>query len=286
MSGFDEVLESGRLADIPKTKAAYEQLLKFHWDYYSELEYQRKKVYDSLKASLRDRAKPFEFALWQRAVKYKYALRPLSTTGSVADPGGRFNIGAIDPTRYPVFPALYVASEKGAALAEILGRTTESTSLTAEQIALTRPDSITIVSLSGKLEAVLDVRDENNLAQFVSKIKGFRLSPSLVAKGKKLGFNMSLVKTAQELADKHLRNPAWRQSPMIFDVPANCQIFGRIACDAQIDGILYDSVLTGKTALCIYHQNFRNSTSYVELDDPTPAGVIPRRLDATNCGGA
>lgn len=64
------------------------------------------KFYDALKSSLREVAAPFEFSAWQRAVKYRYSLAPLSTKGSLVDPGGRFNIGAIDPSRFPLFPAL------------------------------------------------------------------------------------------------------------------------------------------------------------------------------------
>src|SRR5258706_221037 len=178
MSGYDEPLESGLVEDIPKSRALYEQLRQFHWEYYSELAYQRNKIYDSLKSSLRERAKPFDLSRWQRVVKYKHALDPLGTTGSIVDPGGRFNIGAIDSTRYPVFAALYVASDKGTSLAELLGR---------------------------------------------------------------------------------------------------------IVLDAQVEGILYKSVLTGKPCLALYHRNFGNSLSYVELDDPAPAEVIERRLDSSNC---
>jgi hypothetical protein len=282
MNKYEEILDSGLVADIPKSKALYEQQLRFHWEYYSELAYQRNKIYDSLKSSLRDRAKPFEFSRWQRVVKYKYALDPLSTDGSVSDPGGRFNIGAIDKSRYPVFPALYIASDKGTVLAELLGRTAAPTLLTAEEIALTRSDSIAAVSLSGMLDAALDVRDQTNLTRFVDLIKGFRLSSTLSFTARRLGFNPSLVNTAQLLTDE-LHGPNWRQWPMLFDVPAPSQIFGRIVLDAQIEAILYNSVLTKKPCLSIYHQNFRNSPSYVELDDPAPIGVIERRLDSTNC---
>jgi hypothetical protein len=101
MSQPEEPLDSGLIADIPKSRALYEQLRQFHWEYYSELAYQRSRIYDSLRNALRDRAAPFELSKWQRVVKYKYALHPLSTNGSVVDPGGRFNIGEIDPTRHP-----------------------------------------------------------------------------------------------------------------------------------------------------------------------------------------
>lgn len=155
----EEPIESGLIADIRASKARYEQLIQFHWECYSELAFLRNRVYDSLKSSLRERATPFEFSKWQRAVKYRYSLDPLSTKGSLVDPGGRFNIGAIDTARYPVFPALYLASDKGTALAELLGRDKPGSLLGAEELALTKPDSVTAVSVSGKLESALDSRE-------------------------------------------------------------------------------------------------------------------------------
>lgn len=281
MSRHEEFLESGFVADIPRSRALYEQLRQFHWEFYSELAYQRDKIYDSLKGSLRERAEPFELPKWQRAVKYKYALHPLGTNGSIVDPGGRFNIGEIDPTRYPVFPALYVAEDKSTALAELLGRSTGTGSLTPEELALTRPDSIAAVSVSGHLDAVLDIREGSNLATFVALIKGFRVKPALMSRARTLNFPLSIIRTVQELTSA-LQVAEWRSWPALFDVPAVCQIFGRIALDAQIEGILYKSVLTQKPCLAIYHQNFRNSSSYVELDDPVPPGLIARRLDSSN----
>ena len=204
----------------------YEQLSRFHWEYFSELAYQRSKIYDFLKASLRERAKPFELSKWQRVVKYKYALSPLGTNGSLVDPGGRFNIGEIDPVRISVFAALYAASDKGTALAELLGRTT-SGDLTPEEVALTKPDSIAAVSVSGHLDAVLDIRDESNLAAFVTMIKGFRFSPALTSKASSLGFPLKIIRTVQELT-LVLHAPDWRNWPELYDAPAATQIFGRI----------------------------------------------------------
>lgn len=275
-------LDEGVVSDIPKKKALYESQLRFHWDYYSELAYQRQKIYDTLKNSLRDQAKPFNFVRWQRVVKYRYSLTPLSVAGSLRDPGGRFNIGAIDTARYPMFPALYAASDKSTALAELLGRSAGENSLSPEELALAIPDSITAVSISGCLDSVLDVRDPGNLSPFVSLIKEFRLSPTLQDKARQLGFGLDLVRTAQALVDA-LHHRDWRNWPMNWDVPAPTQIFGQIVSDAQIEGILYDSALTRKPCLAIYHQNFRNSSSYIQLDDPAPPGVTPTRLDSSNC---
>src|SRR5258708_39152388 len=109
MSKRWHVLDSGLVSDIPQSKAQFEQLVEFHWAYYSDLAFQRNRIREQLRGSLREKALPFPFSKWQRIVKYKYSLVPLSTKGSRADPGGRFNIGEIDPARYPVFPALYIA---------------------------------------------------------------------------------------------------------------------------------------------------------------------------------
>ncbi|HXY79144.1 MAG TPA: RES family NAD+ phosphorylase [Candidatus Bathyarchaeia archaeon] len=282
MSQRDEPLDSGFVSDIPKSRALFEQLRQFHWEYYSALAYLRSRVYDSLKTSLRDRAKPFVFSKWQRAVKYKYALEPLGTNGSLVDPGGRFNIGEIDTTRYPVFPALYVASDKGTALAELLGRTTSGTLLTPEEVALTKPDSIAAVSVSGHLEAVIDVCDGSDLGAFVALIKGFRLPSRLTSEARRLHFSIEIITTVPKLIEV-LHAPNWREWPTLYDTPAASQIFGRISLDAQLDGILYRSVLTEKPSLAVFHQNFQNSSSYIELDDPAPPELVRRRLDSSNC---
>lgn len=69
---------------------------------------------------------------------------------------------------------------------------------------------------------------------------------------------------------------------MLYDVPASGQIFGGIAMDAGIEGILYESVLTGKECLAVFPKNFLNSSSYIELDDPAPQGDVPTRIDSSN----
>ena len=258
----------------------FERRAQFHWEYYSELAFLRSKIYDSLKASLRERTKSFEFSKWQRAVKYRYSLMPLSTKGSFSDPGGRFNIGAIDPSRFPLFPALYLASDKKTALAELLGRDGPADSLTPEELALTKSTSITVVSVSGRLESVLDVRDAKNLAGFINLIRDFRIPANLVMKAKNLGLVVKIVRSADQLV-KELQTSRWREWPMGYDVPSPPQIFGRIVLDAGIEGILYDSVLTNAPCSATYPQNLQNSSSYIELDDPCPPEVIQRRIDST-----
>lgn len=282
MSGQHEPLEYGLVADIPRTRAAYWEFLRFHWDFYSELAFLRKQIYYALKSSLAERATPFQFSKWQRAVKYQYALSPLSAAGSMADPGGRFNVGAIDPARFPMFPALYLASDKRTALAEILGRAGELEGLSPEELALTRPDSVAVVSASGVLESALDIRQQENLAGFVNLIKDFKLSAATIRRARRFGAaSPQLIGTTRELSD-NLTTSAWRVWPMQCDVPAAPQIFGRIAMDAGVEGIIYTSVLTQKACIAIYPQNFADSTASIELDDPPPSDAVPRRIDASS----
>ena len=277
-------LESGRVSDIIKSQKLYEDLVEFHWRYYSELAFQRKKIREELNSSLRNAAAGFQFSRWQRVVKYKYSLDPLGAKGSLSDPGGRFNVGAIDPTRYPMFPALYLAADKATALAEVLGRDKDRGSLTPEELALTKPDSISAVSVSGGLDAVLDIRVSGSLSGFVSRIKDFRLSRPLISEARRLGWSpLRLITTVAELKTI-LMLENWRNWPMLYDVPAGGQIFGGIAVDAGIEGILYESVLTGKECLALFPQNFLNSSSYVELDDPAPSDDVRTRIDSTNFG--
>ena len=245
MSRRWELLESGRISDLVRSKKFYEDLVEFHWRYYSELAFQRKNIREQLNSSLQSAAAGFQFSGWQRVVKYKYSLDPLSAKGSLRDPGGRFNVGAIDTTRYPMFPALYLASEKGTALAEVLGRDQSVSSLTPKELALTKADSISAVSVSGKLESVLDIRASSNLSALVDLIKSFKLSRALVIEARRLGFPLQLITTEAELKSV-LMFDNWRIWPMLYDVPAACQIFGGIAVDARIEGILHDSALTGK----------------------------------------
>jgi hypothetical protein len=266
----DEPLDSGLVADIPRVRKAFEERVQFHWEYYSELALLRSRIYDKLKVALYEKANPFEFKKWQRAVKYKYTLAPLSAKGSLSDPG--------DTARFPTFAALYLARDKRTALAELLGRDGPISSFAAEELALTRSASITVVSVTGKLDSVLDVRDAKNLEPFVSLVKNFNVSDKLRAKGRKVGLPVNLVRRAADLVVA-LAADRWREWPMGFDVPAVQQVFGRIAFDAGIEGILYDSVLTGGPCLAVYPQNFQNSPSFVEIDDLCPAEVVHRRID-------
>jgi hypothetical protein len=180
-----------------------------------------------------------------------------------------------------MFPALYLAAEKGTGLAEVLGRDNGTGLLTPEELALAKPDSISALSVSGKLESVVDVRVSETLSSFVRLIKDFRLSKALVVEARRLGFPLQLIATVAELK-RVLMLQDWRNWPMLYDVPAGGQIFAGIAMDAGIEGILYESVLTGRECLAVFPKNFLNSSSYIELDDPAPQSDVPTRIDSGN----
>ena len=153
------LLDQFSIEDMKKWAAFKDQILKFHWDYYNDLAYQRSRIADEIKKSLLETTqKTFKFSNWQRAVKYKYTLKPLSVAGSMVDPGGRFNMGDFNPSQFPPFPALYLAGDKDTALQELLSQKIPSDDknpkLDPLDFALTNRASITIVSVTGTLNSI------------------------------------------------------------------------------------------------------------------------------------
>jgi hypothetical protein len=284
-SVVNHLLELGSLKGLRAAKEATQQLIDYHWTLYSELAFQRSQIEEDLKAALNEAAiGEYPFAKWQRAVQYRFSLHPFCVNGSLSDPGGRFNVGDIDHARYPQFPALYIAADKDTALQETLGQVApvKGSKLTAQEIALANPQSQTIVSVSGTLETVIDLREPQRLKKFVNLMKEFTLSTDLKWKAKQLEIDSpDVVKTASKLVET-LLVPNWRSNSMSFDVPANPQLFGHLVFLAGIEGILYPSKLTNKECLAIFPRNFQDTSSFVELDDAAPDSRVPKRLDSEN----
>jgi hypothetical protein len=281
-----ELLEYGTLDSMRAAKKLNDELLKYHWDYYFELARQRDEIIKEIKDALTLKSKSdYTFSKWQRAVKYKYGLHPLSTTGSINSVGGRFNIGKAINSQVPHFPALYIATDKDTALQEHLGQgsTNQTSKLTPRELALTNPSSETIVSISGRLDKIFDLTDVNNLEPFIALTKKFKLPNTLQQRAQLLNQTRlpEVIKTAKELLN-HLLHPNWRLSPAQLDVPANSQIFGHLILLAGIDGILYPSKFTDKPCLAIFPQNFPNGTSFICMDDEPPHKETPTRIDTYN----
>ncbi len=92
------MLDSGTFEELSLAKEVTNQILECHWKFYAELAHQRKQIQEDLLRIVNENSfSDFEFKGWQRTVQYKYGLHPLSTVGSLAFPGGRFNLGDINP---------------------------------------------------------------------------------------------------------------------------------------------------------------------------------------------
>ncbi len=282
------LLDQFSISDIRRWQAVKDEFLKFHWDYYSNLAYQRSQIADQIRDVLLGTSeKNFSFERWQRTVKYKYALEPFSVAGSLKDPGGRFNIGDINPSQFPPFPALYIAADKNTALQELLSQKIDAgQEKRALDFALAISDSIASISLSGSLDSIINLKKQEKLQPFVDLIKGFSAPDHLKESARKIGLPApDLIMTVPKLMDA-LLTPNWREWPMQFDVPVASQIFGQLVAEAGIEGILYTSKFTGKDCLAIFPQNFdKLSASFIQLDDEAPKEILIRQLDAKTWKG-
>jgi len=280
-------LDQFSLGDIKEWARRRDKFLAYHWEYYSCLAYQRSQILDQFKSELRKISSgPWPFSKWQRAVKYKYSLEPLSARGSLVDPGGRFNVGDIDPLKFSPFPALYLAQDRDTAMQELLCQQDIPSEISPHELALLKPDSISLVSISGSLDQVIRLEDPDKFADFVKIFQNFRIPNHIAAMAREIGFLVpAVIRDGQELLF-YLLEPNWRLTPMQFDVLAPCQIFGQLAMEAGIEGIIYLSKFTGKECVAVFPGNFGASDSFVQLDDEAPAEAKLRRLDSSNWQGA
>ncbi|MCH8075173.1 MAG: RES family NAD+ phosphorylase [SAR324 cluster bacterium] len=277
---------SGKVESVIQGQETGEQLRKYFWEEYSALTSQRAEIFDDLKTSLLIKTRPFEFSHYQRILKTKYLDTPLSAMGSVRDPtgGGRFNIGDIDPSRFPPFPALYLASDKKTARLEFFGPIISGGSLSDRyEQALSLPESIAEFSISGKIEEVLDISKSSNLKPYFDHIKHFTYPEHLHILGDEIGLERRSIATSPSNLLNSIMGFYWKEFPTLFSVPSNSQILGQIAWLAGIEAILYKSIRGTGRCLAIFSQNFINSPSFIELDDATPPGInLINRLDKSS----
>ncbi len=277
------ILEQGTLGQLHASKARMKRYLRYHWDHYSSLAVQRNEIQDQLTQTLNEAcSSDFEFKEWQRAVKYKYSLHPLSTVGSIRDIGGRFNVGDINPN-VPKFPALYITRDKNTALQETLGQVpVEDAELTPQELALSNSQSESLISVSGKLDRVFDLTTWRTLRGFTNLIKGFKIPGHVTRQAKSLGEEpWEIVRTPSKLRQSLLEKN-WRNLPRLVDVPSNSQVFGHLVYLAKIEGILFPSKFTGEKCLAIFPRNFEKTTSYIQIDGELPHENTPKRIDGNN----
>lgn len=128
----------------------------------------------------------------------------------------------------------------------------------------------------------MDLSELRSLQPFATVLRKFSLPDHIRRLSRELGMRSPpfLVRSAGAL-QRQLLLSDWRVLPAQFDLPSNSQVFGRIAAAAGAHGTLYPSARhAGKQCLALFPQNWKSSTSYVEVRDGAPTGARLTRLDA------
>jgi hypothetical protein len=275
-------LEKFTSSDLRTWKRQSENLEKYHVQLYYHLQGLRALHHDELCEALCSSAS-FALALkkWVRIVDYKYSLQPLAAAGSLVH-GGRFNIGNdLDPSKFPAFPALYLAENHDTAYEERFGsRPSSATEIEGHDFALRRPASFASVSVSGHVSNLFDLRSAANLKAFIEIVSSFAIPKELKDLGRSVGIAGPLLVSQAGQLKKTLLAHNWRMYPTQFELPANPQVFGRLIQDAGFDGIIYPSTKGPRNCVALFPANFAESDSYIEIADERPPGVTKFRLDA------
>jgi RES domain len=288
--GFPSLLELERFGQtsLHQWLGAKRKLDLLQRALYFELEPLRQAQETKLLDALRSRTRStYEFNGWSRIVDYRYSLEPLSNVGSLKGDGGRFNIGAeLSPGTFTPFPALYVAEDYDTAFNERFGRSEKlkARALSSDDLALRSPDSFTQVRLNGSVEQLIDIGDFDALTPFTEVLKDFQVPKVVLRIARQLGLRQtSWLIRSPSLLQRRLLDRNWRMVPVQFDLPSNSQIFGRLALAAGLHGIVYPSTKqAGKHCMALFTQNWRNSTSFVEVSDPIPEGAVKTQVSGNN----
>lgn len=223
---------------------------------------------------------------WYRIVDFQYSLEALSCRGSLLS-GGRFNIGHdLEPSRFPPFPALYLASSYETAYLEKFGAPStpdpDRSKFTGAELALKKPPSFTAVKLRVHVNNIFDLRKTSNLNEFAAIVGEFKMTRELISLARTLGRKPPwLLRTASQIKESMLADN-WRLYPVQFDIPSNPQVFGRVLKNAGFEGIVYPSAKNAEPCTAVFVENLDGSDSFVELIDAAPAANKHTRLDANN----
>ncbi len=158
----------------------------------------------------------------------------------------------------------------------------QSQEMAALDAALTDRESTSVVSVSGKLDTVIDLGHPERLKPFMTILAGFEVSSDVerIAREAKIPA-ITIIRTVDQLVSGLVR-PDWRAMPFIYDVPAAGQVFGQLVSSAGITGIRYQSRHTGDDCVVIFTRNLQRTSSFVALDDEFPNTVRLPRLDSGN----
>jgi hypothetical protein len=252
---------------------------------YFELERQRASKYAELCDALRARP-PISVNVdsWCRVTDWRWNLTPLSAAGSVKNIGGRFNIGeTLDRARGQHFPCVYIAEDVDTAYAEYFGNSlaTSVGPLTLGEFALRHGTSFVTFLLKGRIDTVLDLRDDKSLRSFVEIIRRFDISSQTKAAIRSAGLpRREIIRTPLQLRKRLLQgSEKWRQEPTLFATPAVSQIFGRFARDADFEGVLYPSQRGHGLCVAVFPENFARGDSRIEVVGNVPPGATHTVVD-------
>ncbi len=223
---------------------------------------------------------PYTLDGWARVVDFKYSLESLSSAGSTKGIGGRFNYGeGIDPINFTPFPALYLAEDNETAMQERFG-SGSSDSFTAAELALRSSTSFSCVKVRGEFADIFDLTDSESVKEFVKIISKIPVTREMYRLSKTAKSNVPIIITSVEILMQSLMAEDWRAEVMLFDLPANSQIFGKIVKDCGYEGILYQSVKGKGKCLAVFPESLQYSSSYIEIAGPAPSGSVTR-LDSS-----
>lgn len=277
-------LDSFTEEQIANWKKIGKVYVRMQAELFASLAAQRSEFQERLLRALSEAAsKSFQFSGWTRIVPYEFADQPLSLKGSLlANPGGRFNYGEIDEMRFPRFGCLYVAENRETANAEYFGLVSKEAGLEPHEYSLRDTRSITYVSVKGELERYIDLTSSDVLQEFVAITKHFKVPKQLQDLAIKLSIKPHFIIQTKKDMLASLLEDNWRALPAMADVPANCQIFGHFVMASGVEGILFPSVRGNGKCLAIFTQNFRGTSSFVELLPPHPEFVHAPRVDGNS----
>lgn len=249
------------------------------------LEAQRKLVRGDLYRALQNAAlqEPLEFSHWVRLCQYRYSHQPLNAYGSIIGAGGRFNFGdALDNVDAIPFPALYIAENRTVAIREYFGLApSDRRALTPEELSLTPKKPVTVVYVDGIIQNVLDLTRPSRLKPFVDILASLKIPDEVNQMAAKAGLSPRSLVTSAEMMTQSLYEQNWRGWPRQHGIPANCQLFGKLAWEAGFDAILYRSTKGSGRCLAVFPQNLDKSDTRIWLHDTPPPNVI-KTLDSSN----
>lgn len=278
---LDEISEESIIRGIKGN----DLICALHFKLFYCLEAQRARRYEELIEAIRASldASPLNIDGWSRAVTVKWTNNPLSAAGSLKHIGGRFNYGhQINDYQFTPFPALYIGSSHHVALAERVPSPTLGSPLTSDELALAVPDSYSYYVLKGAVHRILDITKANALRRVTKILATFKKDDGIDDLAKLASKKpIPLVKQPGELK-KLLHDPNWRGAPTQVNLPAASQVLGKMARDAGVEGILYNSnKAAGGRCLAIFPENLEGSSSSIDLADEPPESIQYSTLDKT-----